>query len=162
MMHHVKRESDPSAFIAVKKNRVKQYNKKSETPAYYLEDGQEFQIELHNPRKYHVLAMIHLNGKLISNSGVILKPGQRLFLDRYIDNKRKLKFETYEVPDNEESRETIEYNGDLKIEFFHEDLESIKNNKKNIEEEVEELRRVWRPEGLKKVKLLHRSSKAWI
>ena len=63
---------EPSAFITVRKQRQKQNGKN-----VYLHDTTEFEIELHNPTNDSILAKISLNGNRISNSGVVLKPGQR-------------------------------------------------------------------------------------
>ena len=87
---------NPTATLAINKGRVKIYNNKSNIPTYYLQKGQEFQIELFNPTTDKVLAKIKLNNKLISQSGLVLRPGERVFLDRYFDIDKKFKFDTYE------------------------------------------------------------------
>lgn len=110
----------PTANIAVNKSRVKLYNKKGDLPSYYLQKGQEFQIELFNPTKDTVLAKITLNGNVISQGGLILKPAQRVFLERYLDVAKKFMFDTYEVANTQESIEAIENNGDFKVEFYRE------------------------------------------
>jgi hypothetical protein len=111
----------PTAYLAVNNSRLKIYNKNSEIPTYYLEGGQEFQIELFNPTQKTVLAKIILNGKTISQGGLVLRPGVRVFLDRYIDVAKKFLFDTYEVSGtNEEVKEAIAKNGDIKIQFFNE------------------------------------------
>jgi hypothetical protein len=111
----------PTANIAINKSRLKLYNKNSNIPTYYLEKGQEFQIELFNPTKDTVLATISLNNKSISQGGLVLKPGERVFLDRYLDVAKKFMFDTYEVANTEEVRKAIEDNGDFKVEFYRED-----------------------------------------
>jgi hypothetical protein len=108
-----------TAHISVNKNRVKNYNKGSEN-SVYLRDGQNFEIELFNPKQNQVLAKVLINGKHVSNSGIILRPGQRIFLERFIDEPRKLKFSTYEVTDNSQVRRAIENNGDVEIQFYDE------------------------------------------
>lgn len=110
----------PMAGIAINKSRIKLYGKSSEVPTYYLQKGQEFQIELFNPTKDTIMAKIFLNGKAIAQGGLVLKPAQRVFLDRYIDVARKFKFDTYEVANTSESRKAIEDNGDFKVEFYKE------------------------------------------
>jgi hypothetical protein len=110
----------PTANIAVNKSRVKLYNKKGDLPSYYLQKGQEFQIELFNPTKDTVLAKITLNGNVISQGGLILKPAQRVFLERYLDVAKKFMFDTYEVANTQESIEAIENNGNFKVEFYRE------------------------------------------
>jgi zinc-ribbon domain len=108
-------------LICINKSRLKIYNKDS-NPTYYLQDGQEFSIELYNPTSFNVLAKISLNGNLISNSGIVLRPAERVFLERYLNSNNKFKFETYQVSNTKQSKKAIEHNGDIKIEFFSEDI----------------------------------------
>lgn len=110
----------PQAFIAVNKSRIKQYDKSSNTPTYYLQKGQEFQLELFNPTSGTILAKIFLNGNAISQGGLVLRPGERVFLDRYIDVAKKFLFDTYEVANTSEVKKAIEDNGDFKVEFYKE------------------------------------------
>jgi hypothetical protein len=110
----------PTAGIAVNKSRLKVYSTGLEMPTYYLQKGQEFQIEIFNPTRSVVLAKISLNNTLISQGGLILNPGQRVFLERYIDVPKKFLFDTYEVANTDEVKKAIESNGDIKIEFFRE------------------------------------------
>ncbi len=109
----------PTANITIGKSRLKVYNKETD-PTYYLNSGQEFGIELFNPTTEMVLAKIYLNGKAISQGGLVLKPAQRVFLDRYIDVAKKFLFETYEVVNTKECIAAIEQNGDFKVEFYKE------------------------------------------
>ena len=117
----------PTANLAVNKSRVKLYNKEGDYPTYYLQKGQEFQIELFNPTTDTVLAKITLNGNVISQGGLVLNPGQRVFLDRYLDVARKFLFDTYEVANTQEVKEAIEKNGDFKVEFYRE-IKPIQRN----------------------------------
>lgn len=110
----------PQANLAINKSRIKLYGKNSQDPTYYLKKGQEFEIELFNPTKDTIMAKISLNGKPIAQGGLVLKPGVRVFLDRYIDVARKFKFDTYEVGNSAEVKKAIEDNGDFKVEFFRE------------------------------------------
>lgn len=92
----------PEAYITRSKEknrgRLKIYNENS----LYLQDSEEFQIELFNPTNNTVLAKIEINGKLISNSGLVIKPAQRVFLERFLDSDRKFLFETYEIDNYEQ------------------------------------------------------------
>ena len=108
----------PTANIVINKSRLKLYNKESKIPTYYLEKGAEFQIELFNPTKNNILAKIKLNNNSISQGGLVLRPGERVFLDRYIDVAKKFLFETYEVGNSSEVKEAIKENGDFSVEFF--------------------------------------------
>lgn len=109
--------STPSANITTKKSRLKEYGN-----TVYLNDGTQFEIELFNPKDKPVLAKIKLNGSYISSSGLILKPGQRVFLERFIDVDKKFKFETYEVENSTETENAIRNNGLVEVEFYDEQV----------------------------------------
>jgi len=104
----------PSVNLCINKSRLKIYNKNN----YYLKDGTEFSIELFNPLRESVLCEISLNGKSISHGGLVLKPGQRVFLERFIDSPKKFLFETYEVDNNSTTKNAIAENGDLSVSFY--------------------------------------------
>lgn len=109
----------PIAHICINKSRVKIYDKETD-PKIYLSKQTEFQIELFNPTTDVVLAKITLNGNPISQGGLVLNPGQRVFLERYLDIAKKFLFDTYEVANTKEVQKAIENNGDFKVEFFRE------------------------------------------
>lgn len=105
----------PQSFITRGKQRLKQH-----VDTVYMNNGDEFEIELYNPTQNKVLAKIELNGKSIGN-GIIVRPGERVFLERYLDEARKFLFETYVVNgNNEEVQKSIEKNGDVVVKFYDE------------------------------------------
>lgn len=110
----------PTANVAVNRNRVKHYDGNR----VYLKDGTHFEIELYNPKTIKVLAKIHINGKALSNTGIVLRPGERVFLERFLDKQNKFLFETYEVEDSNESRAAIAQNGVIRVEFHDESFSS--------------------------------------
>jgi hypothetical protein len=93
----------------------------------YLQDGQEFQIELHNPLTESVLADIRVNGSSVSKTGIVIRPAQRFYLDCFVDDKKKFIFKTYEVEDTSESKQSISKNGTIEVYFYKEETFSIKN-----------------------------------
>jgi hypothetical protein len=108
----------PMAYITVNKGR-----KKIKNGVVFMDNGTEFEIELYNPTQNTVLSKISVNNQLISYSGVVLRPGERVFLERYLDNPNRFKFETYNVSGNaEEIKKAIEKNGLIKVEFYNEDI----------------------------------------
>ena len=111
----INKVNDPTAFITVGKQRIKQ-NKGT----VYLENNQNFELELFNPTQNDLLAKIEIDGKLISNSGIVLRPGERVFLDRYLDTNNKFLFKTYQVGNSDEVKKAIDNNGKLKISFYSE------------------------------------------
>jgi hypothetical protein len=105
----------PQSFITKGKQRLKQH-----VDTVYLKNGDEFEIELYNPTQNKVLAKIEMNGNSIG-SGIILRPGERVFLERYLDEAKKFLFETYVVNgNNEEVKQAIANNGDVVVKFHNE------------------------------------------
>ena len=110
----------PNAHITINKSRTKAYGS-----TVYLKNGTSFEIELYNPTQRPFLAKIKVNGSYISQAGIIIKPGQRIFLERFIDDQKKFKFETYEVDGaSPEVLKAIENNGDIVVEFYPEKLKT--------------------------------------
>ena len=103
----------------------------------YLQNDQEFQIELHNPLTESVLADIRINGESVSKTGLILRPAERFYLDCFIDDKKKFIFKTYEVDNTTESKESITKNGSIEVYFFKEETYSLNNWVKKIDRIIE-------------------------
>lgn len=112
---------EPTVFITVNKQRVKQYDDK----IVYLKNGQEFEIEFFNPTDSKISAEIEINGKSIGNA-IIIKPGQRAYLDRFINKPKKFLFETYDIDLSGEDKKAvlsaISNNGNVKIKFYRESV----------------------------------------
>jgi hypothetical protein len=107
----------PTLFVTKDKHRVKQYN-----DVIYLKDGDEFELELFNPTSKKVLAKIKLNDQDLG-SGIVLRPGERVFLERYLNEARKFIFETYEVDKSDQNvQRAIQGNGKVEVDFFQEDV----------------------------------------
>ena len=51
-----------------------------------------------------------------------MKPGQRVFLERFLDTNSKFEFSTYEVENTPQNRSAIELNGMITIEFYDEHI----------------------------------------
>jgi DNA-directed RNA polymerase subunit M/transcription elongation factor TFIIS len=114
-MYYQQTDGKPCAYITKNKQRIKQFGQN-----VYLKDGSEFEIELYNPSRNTVLSKIKINGEFINGGGIILRPGERVFLERYIDIPRKFKFETYTVDATNETMNAIANNGDVEILFYEE------------------------------------------
>jgi hypothetical protein len=121
-MNYATQVGKPTAHITKKKSRLKVYN----GHIVFLNDKDNFEFEIHNPKQKSVLCKIKLNGEYISTSGVVLRPGQRVFLERFLDSNNKFEFSTYKVKDTSENRSAIDLNGDILIEFY--DEQEISNN----------------------------------
>lgn len=116
---------EPSAYVTKSKQRLKQHENN-----VYLNNGETFEIELFNPTQGRILAKIELNGKSIG-PGLIIRPGERTFLERYLDDKQgKFLFETYEVSDlnNDTIKNAIQNNGTVSVKFFKEEEQKFYGN----------------------------------
>jgi hypothetical protein len=115
----------PGAWICTNDNdrqnrgRTKVYQPGSKI---YLNDNEEFEIELFNPTTYNVKAEISIDGKKISSGGLVIKSGQRVYLECFPDSQRKFTFKTYEVENSNEAREAISNNGRVDIKFYREKI----------------------------------------
>lgn len=123
-MNYTTHVGNPTAHITQRKSRLKIYNGNK----VFLKDGDNFEFEIHNPKQKSVLVKIKLNGEYISHSGVVIKPGQRVFLERFLDTNNKFEFSTYKVKDTSENRSAIDLNGDVLIEFYDEEYKPIINH----------------------------------
>lgn len=111
----VSASSDVYADISINRNRVRKQGKK-----IYLKDGIEFQIEFNNTSTRTYLARIKVNGNEISSHGLVIRPGEHIYLERYLDSPRKFKFNTYEIPDTRAAAKAIRENGLIEIDFYRE------------------------------------------
>jgi len=110
---HTKR---PEAFITKGKKRIKQFDGQ-----VYLSNGDEYEIELFNPTQEVVLAKIKIDGNYIAGGGIVIRRGERVFLERFLDSPEKFKYSTYVVNgNNTKVQDAIANNGYVEIEFYSE------------------------------------------
>lgn len=117
-------KTKPSAWIVTPNDKGRKSIKSGKV---FLKDKEEFEIELFNPLTVSVLADIKLNGQSISKTGLVVKPGQRVYLDCFIDDKKKFKFSTYEIDGGLESLDATQNNGLLEVFFYKEDVITLDN-----------------------------------
>ena len=122
MSHYRMQDDMPSAIILAKNPRtssldeLKSYNENT----VYLNNGNEFSIRLFNPTTNKIGVQIDLNGS-VSKSYLVLNPGQDVTLNRFIDDNRKMVFETYTYDSSNPSAEkAIVNNGNITVSFFYE------------------------------------------
>ena len=108
------------AKVAINKSLLKEYDNR----VVYLKDGDEFQIQLFNPKTYTIAAEISING-VSCGTKLVLRPGERVWLERYFDRPNKFKFTTYEVDNTPEVEYAIKNNGKIVVKFY---AETIKRN----------------------------------
>ncbi len=111
----VNQPSNPQAFITKRKQRLKQNDGQ-----VYLNDGDEYEIEIFNPTPTHILAKIKIDKDYLSGGGIVLRPGERVFLERFLDSNNKFVFRTYEVGKEAVNLGAIDNNGYVEIQFFNE------------------------------------------
>lgn len=116
---------DAMAKIAVNKSLLKEYVSSEYPRVVYLNDGDEFQIQLFNPEKFIIAAKIFIDGESL-NDMLVLRPGERVWLERYLDKARKFKFSTYEIENSREAKEAAGLNGDVTINFYR--VKTKRNN----------------------------------
>ena len=122
MTHYRMSDRDPSAVIMAKNPRT---GSLEELKIYignivYLQDRQEFQLRLFNPTHEKLGVQINLNGK-INDQVLILNPGQDYTIDRFLNEQKKMLFETYSIDGgNASAKKAIELNGLVEINFFKE------------------------------------------
>ena len=107
--------SQAQAFITKRKQRLKQINRN-----VYLKDGDEYEIELFNPNPSYILAKIKIEGEYLSGGGIVLRPGERVFLERFLDSNNKFLFKTYNVDSEAEYVGALRNNGLVEVEFYTE------------------------------------------
>lgn len=111
-------QEQPRVKIAVNKSLLKEFHKDNER-VVYLEDEDEFQIQIFNDQTTEIGARIFVNDEPIGNSYLVIKPGERVWLDRYLDRALKFKFKTYEVNGNSRDvQRAIRNNGIVKVMLY--------------------------------------------
>ena len=114
----------PAAWIVNPKDKGR---KSIKGDKIYLDNGQEFEIEIFNPLTESVLADIRLNGNSISKTGLVVRPGQRVYLDCFVDDIKKFIFQTYEVDGSQWSIEAIADNGLMEVFFYKEQAVTLQD-----------------------------------
>lgn len=117
------------AQLSINKSLLKEYSTNEDSRVVYMDNNDEFQIQLFNPEQFTVGITFTFNGKDMDGM-LVLKPGERVWLERYLDNQVKFKFSTYEVDDNDvQVKHAISNNGNITVKFYKERVSSrIKTN----------------------------------
>lgn len=117
MAHYRLSERFPSAIITSGGNEKKIY----EGGYIYLNDGENFEIRFFNPTQYKLGVEIIFNGYKKGDGYLVLNPGQDVTLDRFLDEQRKMIFETYTIDGNNQAAvEAIQKNGLIEFNFYKE------------------------------------------
>jgi len=109
------------AKLAINKSLLKEYSNSSNERIVYMDNNTEFQIQIFNPYSYTIGVRFEFNDKSTYNYQLlVLRPGERVWLDRYLDKQSKLLFSTYEVGTSEDVKKAIASNGKINIKFYKE------------------------------------------
>ena len=122
MTHYRMQDSEPSAIILAKNPRTSSLDelKSYQGNTIYLNNGDEFQIRLFNPLREKIGVQIGINGD-ISQSLLVLNPGEDVTLDRFLDDKSKMLYETYTIDGNNQAAvNAAASNGIVNVNFFKE------------------------------------------
>lgn len=119
-MKQIRSNALPGAWICNSQDRGRKAIKNGKI---YLNPDQEFVIELFNPLQKSVLTDIKIDGKSVSSTGLIICPGQRAYLECFVDDKRKFIFKTYQIDGSDkEAIDAIRNNGNIEISFYEEEI----------------------------------------
>jgi len=103
-----------SAIITSGGNEQKIYKENT----IFLNDKQEFEIKFSNLSPNDVAVSIKLNGEK-SNNLLVIKNGQKFVIDRFLDDNKKMIFNTYDVDGNDtDVLNAIKNNGTVEISFY--------------------------------------------
>lgn len=117
MTHYKMLDRVPSVAITSNRNELKLYKGN----IVYLNHGDNFELRFFNPTTFKLGVEIMFNGIKKGDGYLVLNPGQDLILDRFLDEQRKMLFETYTINgNNQEAREAIEKNGIISFNFYKE------------------------------------------
>jgi hypothetical protein len=107
----------PSVIITSNRNELKSY----QGNVVYLNDGDNFELRFFNPLQEKIGVDINFNGLRKGTGLLVINPGQDVILDRFLDEQRKMVFETYVVDgNNSDAVKAIEQNGVINFQFFKE------------------------------------------
>ena len=122
MTHYRLTDSTPSAIILARNPRTSSLDelKTYQGNDIFLNNGDEFQIRLFNPLSEKIGAQVTINGKSSSHL-LVLNPGEDVVVDRFIDEQRRMIFETYQYDDGSQAaRNAVANNGIIQINFHKE------------------------------------------
>jgi len=134
MKTNILTDENPSVVILAQNQTSGSYEeqknyKKLNINEVYLKNEQNFAFKIFNPTTNVIGVKISFNGNESKNSFLILKPGENNFIDRFIDEQKKMKFDTYFIDgSNDKAINAIKNNGNIKFEFFKENISYNKIN----------------------------------
>lgn len=129
MTHYRMLDRFPSVLITNNRNELKVY----QGNIVYLNNGDNFELRFFNPLQEKLGVEIIFNGIKKGDGYLVLNPGQDIILDRFLDEQRKMIFETYTVNGSDaEAVKAIEKNGFISFNFYKEYYSRHNNDTINI------------------------------
>ncbi len=117
MAHYRMQDRLPSAIVTAGGSEKKVY----EGNTVYLNNGDNFELRFFNPLQEKLGIEIIFNGQKKGTGLLVLNPGQDIKLDRFLDDKSKMLFDTYQIDSNNESAvQAAAKNGIIDISFYKE------------------------------------------
>lgn len=117
MSHSRMLDSTPSAIVTVAGAEKKIY----QNGQIFINDGDNFEIRLFNPLQTKIGVSIMFNGINKNDGLLVLRPGEDITLDRFLGEKKKMKYETYTIDgDNSAAVKATAQNGLVEFKFFKE------------------------------------------
>ena len=117
MTHYRLRDRLPSVIVTNNRSETKVYD----TNKVYLNNGDNFELRFFNPLQEKIGIEIIFNGISKGDSKLILRPGEDITLDRFLNENAKMKFDTYQIDgNNSDAVKAAEKNGLIEIKFYKE------------------------------------------
>jgi len=117
MSHYRMRDREPSAIITVAGSEKKIY----QDGQIYLKNGENFEIRFFNPLQFKIGVEILFNGIKKNDGILVLNPGEDVTLDRFLGEKKKMKFDTYTIDGNNDAAvKAAALNGLMEFRFYKE------------------------------------------
>lgn len=124
MAHYRMLDREPSAIITVNGSEKKIYN----NGQIFLNDGENFEIRFFNPLQEKIGVEIIFNGQKKNDGLLVLNPGQDVTLDRFLGEKKKMRYETYTIDGNNSAAvQAAALNGLVEFKFYKEHFTNWNN-----------------------------------
>lgn len=126
MTHYRMLDQEPSAIITVAGSEKKIY----QNGQIFLNNGENFEIRFFNPLQTKIGVEILFDGIKKNDGYLVLKPGEDVILDRFLDDKKKMLYETYTIDANNSAAvNAAKMNGLIEFKFYKEYLGTFNNYK---------------------------------
>lgn len=122
MAHYRLQDRLPSVIVTTDGSERKVY----ENNTVYLNKGDNFELRFFNSLREKIGVEIIFNGQKKNDSLLVINPGEDISLDRFLDDKKRMIFDTYHIDSNNpDAVSAAALNGIIDINFYK---EKINNN----------------------------------